>query len=243
MHNIFSDEIRHRRGLFQGSSLSPGLFNFFIDSLLVQLNQCEGGAKLSLDILITNLFFADDGVLIATSVENSQALLNNCSIWSISHGIQFAPKKCGSIIKNIRLPICLYLYDEPLEILEHYRYLGIIVDKAGINWRKSMNFRIDSARKKINWLCRSGMNIFKWRLNSCISLYKSFIRPTLEYGLALQLIPLDILQDMEEVQLFALRRIFCCPSNVSKTLLQVIPAVESMKFRNIRLNARYLEWK
>jgi hypothetical protein len=45
---------------------------------------------------------------------------------------------------------------------------------------------------------------------------------------------------MEEVQLFALRRIFCCPSNVSKTLLQVIPAVESMKFRNIRLNARYL---
>jgi hypothetical protein len=89
-------------------------------------------------------------------------------------------------------------------------------------------------------MCRAGMNIFKWRLNSCISVYKSFIRPSLEYGLALQIIPKDILIDLQKIQVLALRRIFCCPPTVSQDLLHVIPAVEPMSFRNMRLNARYI---
>ena len=163
-----------------------------------------------------------------------------CSEWSIEVGITFAPKKCGSIFKNIREPTILSLYDEPLEIIDSYKYLGIIVDKSGINWKKSMDIRVAAATKKINWMCRMGMNIFKWRLNSCISIYKSFIRPSLEYGLALQIIPGDILKELQKVQVLALRRIFCCPSNVSHILLHVIPAIESMEFRNTRLNGRYL---
>ena len=240
IHNLLSEEIKHKRGLFQGSSLSPGLFNFFIDSLLVKLRNYGKGSKFSVDIFINNLFFADDGVLTANSVEEAQDLLDICSDWSLQVGITFAPKKCGSIYKNIPNHTALFLYGVPLEAIDSYKYLGIIVDKNGINWRLTMDIRIKAATTKINWMCRAGMNIFKWRLNSCISVYKSFIRPSLEYGLALQMIPNDILNDIQKIQVLALRRIFCCPPTVSQDLLHVIPAVEPMSFRNMRLNARYI---
>ena len=240
--SVFSDPIEHKRGLFQGSSLSPGLFNFFIDSLLAKLRTYGKGAKFSIEIFINNLFFADDGVLTATNMSDSQDLLNICSDWSLEVGITFAPQKCGYISKNIATNSnnTLYLYGVPIAKVNKYKYLGIIMDKCGINWRLTMDIRIQAAITKINWMSRIGMNIFKWRLNSCISIYKSFIRPSLEYGLALQMIPCEIIADLQRVQILALRRIFCCPNKVSHDLLHVIPAIESMSFRNIRLNARYI---
>ena len=88
--NIVSEEgIRNLRGVPQGSSLSPIMFNFYIDGLIKNLHEIKGE-----DLPSSCLFFADDGNLHATNKEKIQELLDKCLIWSIDYGISFAPDKC-----------------------------------------------------------------------------------------------------------------------------------------------------
>jgi hypothetical protein len=84
-----SPGIPNLRGVPQGSSLSPTMFNFFINSLIVQLE-----AELKANGMDTNcLFFADDGNLHSPNPAIIQVLLNVCHKWSFENGMSFAADK------------------------------------------------------------------------------------------------------------------------------------------------------
>ena len=78
-----SRDIKCRRGLLQGSSLSPLLFNVYINILIVRLYKypklCNKGVETN------NLFFADDGALHGQSIRNTQMMLDECSAWGEIH--------------------------------------------------------------------------------------------------------------------------------------------------------------
>ena len=42
--------------------------------------------------------------------------------------------------------------------VQKYKYLGIIMDKCGINWRLTMDIRIQAAITKINWMSRISLS-------------------------------------------------------------------------------------
>jgi hypothetical protein len=237
---VESADINHLRGLFQGSSLSPGLFNFFINSLLVELSEHDSGIQVTPSIKINNLFFADDGSLITTNVVDAQSTLNICERWSHRAGIEFAPSKCAFFTKNINIAPKLLLYNVQLELVQNYRYLGLFVSPKGIDWIKSMENRIKNSISLLNWLCVRGMKVLDWRPASCFAVYKSFIRPKFETGLALQIIPAEVCLSLQKTQDYALRRIFCTNKHTSIALMHSIAAFETMSYRNERLNARFL---
>ena len=240
VQGIKSLGIANLRGLLQGSSLSPCLFNCFINSLSDKLNGLGGGISSKAGQPFNNLLFADDMVLSSTNKESAQRLLHVCSKWSTDHGIEFAPHKCGILRKKIDSDgTSLKIYGEDINEVEDYTYLGISIDKKGINWEKSMKKRIDGAINRIHWMSKKGMNAFGWRPIMSLNIYKSFIRPMMEYGLALQLVPKSILRQLQNVQNLALRRIASVNKSTSIAALHSIFGLESMAERNQLLNMKY----
>ncbi len=65
-----------------------------------------------------------------------------------------------------------------------------------------------------------------------VRLYKAFIRPTLEYGLQLEMINEKWIDRLERVQCTALRTIFSAPLNTSIDVLHRLTCLESMRLRN-----------
>ena len=95
-----SDKIRHLRGLPQGSSLSPILFNFFIDSFIRKIQK----ENLMMDFngfRTNNLFFADDGNIHSNEAEVVQNILDLASDWESEFGMKFSPSKC--LVLSLRI--------------------------------------------------------------------------------------------------------------------------------------------
>ena len=94
-----SERIQHLRGLPQGSSLSPILFNFFIDSFIRKIQK----ENLMMDfsgIKTNNLFFADDGNIHSNNVRPVQEILDLAYEWESDFGKKFSPSKCLVLSKQ-----------------------------------------------------------------------------------------------------------------------------------------------
>lgn len=235
-----SDGIDNTRGLLQGSSLSPILFNFFINDLIVELSTREDCKKVTTAGVRTNcLFFADDGNLHARSIQDMRALLAVCERWSIRVGMKFAPTKCVVTGKEEVLQDVFQLYGEPLPVVEQTAYLGILFDRKGIHWGATMQKRIRNARGTIMALGKLGFNGTGWPTAASAAVYKSFVRPQLEYGLALTLLKKSRIKKVQQVQNLAMRMITSAPRNTSTNAHHRLLQLETMEFRNQKLNVKF----
>src|SRR5579859_5038880 len=86
-----SPSIDRNCGLPPGSSFSPIIFDMFVDPLVDRLNQT------STDILPSCLFFADDGLLLAHSLQHARMMLNIAEKWAKENGMIYNVSKCGVI--------------------------------------------------------------------------------------------------------------------------------------------------
>ena len=57
-NGCYSTTFNITRGTRQGSKLSPYLFNIFINQLLLDLNDCDAGARIG-DMLYNSMAYAD----------------------------------------------------------------------------------------------------------------------------------------------------------------------------------------
>lgn len=168
--------IQRTSGLFQGSVLSPLLFNIFIDKLASTLSP---GPPTHLPKII---LFCDDVLLHATTRHHLQALLDTCSVWADAHGMTFGIHKCGTT-SNIDLK----LHGELIPKVTRYPYLGFTHTQSGIDFSSSALERIKKAHNILTSLKLSGTSSLPTWLK--LAMYKTFIRPTAEYGLPLACSP------------------------------------------------------
>jgi hypothetical protein len=235
-----SEPLLHTRGCLQGSSLSPTLFNHFINSLILLLNESE---KVSVcGVSLNNLFFADDCYLIAKNARTMKELLLVCERWSINVGMEFAPQKCvvlkeeDEIIEERNI---LKLYNTPLAAEVDFKYLGLWFNSKGCHWERIVKEKTDKARQLTNFFRTKGMSINGWRPASSVAVYKGFIRPLLEYGLGTFILPAPLLNKLQLLQNYALRCMMGTARATSTGALHRLTNVETMKCRNTILNARY----
>jgi hypothetical protein len=230
-----SSPIKNLRGLPQGSSLSPTLFNFFINILIELLQRTQVSNPLDSKCL----FFADDANLHAKNSQDMQTLLDVCDDWARSHGMQFAPDKCFVVANS---PMTLNLDNTPLSQVESTKYLGIFMASSGPDWTQMASVLALKAKNVTMALIRIGFNKKTWAPSAKIDVYKLFIRPLLEYGMQINLYDSRSTQLFEKTQQLALRIAYGVPWNTSKTALKRLSCLESVKSRNHLLNAKFL-WK
>ena len=127
-----SRKIAMGRGLLQGSLLSPILFNIFIDGLPKLLRRKHPGFPLGIS-KINSLLYADDIVLIATSQEQLQSMLDSCEQHSKEYEYKFSPSKCEVIAPTNVQASCLRIYGEELKQSPKFKYLGVPVTEMGID--------------------------------------------------------------------------------------------------------------
>jgi len=176
VENTRSEPIANHRGVPQGSSIAPTMFNFFINGLIEILEAMPRRENVPSNCL----FFADDGNLHSTSSEHVQNLLDVCHEWSTQHGMTFAAQKCLVLARN---PTQLTLGSTQLPQVECATYLGIPFKPNGPDWNQAAKKMSQKAQAIVMLLAKKGFNKNTWCPAVKIRVYKLFIRPLMEYGM------------------------------------------------------------
>jgi hypothetical protein len=188
-------------GVPQGSVLGPLLFLVFINDITNVVTNC----KIRLFADDTCLFIeVDNHEDAATQVNEDLAKIQD---WSNTWLVSFSPQKTRDMVitnKGPRDYPDLALDDQIIEKVTSHKHLGVTLSND-LGW-KSHVYNI--AKKAYN--CIGILRPLKMKLDrrSLETLYKSFIRPVLEYADILWHIPADnrhVLDILEKVQLEAAR--------------------------------------
>lgn len=193
-----SRDIRCRRGLLQGSSLSPILFNIYINSLIVRLEKMPHLETKG--VRTNNLFFADDGNLHAESPPVMQMMLNECSIWAVEYGMEFAAMKSAILTAYPDLPPTFKLQGGSIPKVDSVVYLGVESTPKGMCFNEKQKRRCGNMLSLARFLKAKGMNVSGWRPSCRIIAYKSFLRPMIEYGIPLMLKSDKMMETLERTQ-------------------------------------------
>ena len=146
-------------GTKQGGVLSPKIFTIYMDELIQRLRARGIGCHI-LDLFLACLLYADDMCLIAPTRSAMQQMLDICVEFCDEFCLAFNTKKSKVMIfgemkgKSITP---LTLYNQPLEFLSQWRYLGAtIVEGTTLtfsckqelsNFYRSLNCLLSAIRK------------------------------------------------------------------------------------------------
>lgn len=129
------------------------------------------------------LLYADDVCLIAHR-RDMPMLVRLCEEYSLQFDFQWSPTKCALVnYHSIRRPIKLYGVNVP--IVSSYDYLGIPFQASGIDSTTFLANRTQKARSTMSLFRRLGVHQYGFGLLLALQVYRVFVRPIMEYGLAL----------------------------------------------------------
>jgi hypothetical protein len=221
--DYLSQPMKHDAGIPQGSILSPLLYSIFIDNLARKLGP-EGDLQIN-GKDVTCLLYADDIVLVSHKPETMQRLLKICELHSYDNQYRFSPQKCRAFGEN-----SFSIYNTPIDGAESFKYLGFIFTQEGIDWAKHFERMVQKAERTASWFASLGFRFGIHTERTNLHLYKTFIRPALEFGLPLMpkggqgriLCKLDSFQHRV---LTALLQLPVTTSRVGVTILTRIPTI------------------
>lgn len=169
---LLSGPISRSRGLPQGSPLSPVIFNLFIDPLVAELNRANGSN------VPRCLFYADDGALLAPDLRAAKESLRIAERWARDQGMTYNVSKCG-VLSLCGDSVRLTLGDCQIPMVESYRYLGFPITRRGIDFLRLRDELAASTEGLLKCIVYDGA---EWSPSTRWAIYRTFVRPQMEYG-------------------------------------------------------------
>jgi hypothetical protein len=235
-------------GVLQGSILSPFLYSVYINTLPAALRSISMPSsrvfgtmpQRKYDALWINaLLYADDVVLIGTA-ETMPRLLKKAEEHSIASGYRWNPLK--SVVVNAPLytgrASPLKLYGSTLPSADSFVYLGLPFNTKG---HLDTSLLVQQNARSTLVAMRSGIQPLGFHSPSfsrltAARIYATFIRPKLEYGLAISTFLVKDLKVIEKAQDQCLRLCFGGHSKASTTVFKHMTGLPSILISKMPLS-------
>ena len=179
-NNVISDIFVQENGVPQGSVLSPTLFCIMINDILSS-TPVPRNLKYSL--------YADDCAIWHSSpyaqfsAGRIQLALDSVQLWASRWGFKFSVNKCVGVVFTLRrVPdLHLTLNNQPIQFKNSVKFLGLHFDSR-LNWKLHISNLLVRCHKKINVLKYLSGTSWGADRKSLLMVYKSLIRPHIDYG-------------------------------------------------------------
>ena len=167
-----------QRGLFQGSLLSPLLFDVFIDDLASLLDEDTDVQSR----LPRGLLFADDITAGSDCLSDLQVSATKMSAWALQNGMVFNLGKCGLVGAGPLDPEMILPGYGPIPVVDSYTYLGFPYESMGINFETHLTSVTTKAQRTLDICMR---NSLRWNAGIRLAFYRTFVRSQMDYGAGL----------------------------------------------------------
>lgn len=185
------------RGVPQGSSLSPCLFNLFMDKYIEGLKE-EMGREEQTDGKWEATLFADDVKLMAQDSQILQRLLRVSGEWAKRTDMVWSTSKCCVLTNDMTTSTQLVLAGDILKTTTKATYLGFKITNETVLAEESTS-RVGKARGKLHLLKTAGLHAATMESGKLLQICESFILSTATYGI--HLTPQDAALDEKWEQL------------------------------------------
>ena len=238
--NKKSDTLTFEKGIPQGSSLSPTLFNYAANSLLeTELPRC-----------VKMHSYADDFVMYIShrhehiARERLQTALDRINLKMQDLGLKLSEKKTEAMWMSITPPIWkLRINNQQVAWSKSVKYLGVMVD-CKLNFHEQSDYVKERALKRLTCLrvlsALSGVNS-----KILLTVYTGCIKPILEYGSQIIcMMPLGKQMHLQKVEHSALRLILRVPRWTAINALyhecHMLPFVERCEVNLVKLMVKII---
>ena len=176
--NNMSKPFDIRRGVRQGDTLSPNMFNSGLEQVFRRLNWQDKGININGEKL-SNLRFADDVALLSRSLNELQDMINELQEESEKIGLKANMEKTKIIINSHATKGSIKMRGEELQIVDEVVYLG-----QQITMKSSRSGEIQR-RISAGWIAFAKYRkILKSNIPICLKrkIYHGCIEPVITYG-------------------------------------------------------------
>jgi exonuclease III len=180
--DMLGSSINVSKGTRQGGLTSCFMFNLFYKDMIDELSCHTGGC--SIDDMKFNVFcYADDVLLVSTTVTGLQSLINCANVYVTNHGLSFNPGKTKCILTGsnpFTSDPSWYIGENVLETCNNIQYLGAYVGNKCNDTH--VECRISACRKSFYalqgaGLCKQGLDV-----KTAVHVFKSVCRSGLAYA-------------------------------------------------------------
>ena len=172
--------MKNNVGVRQGCIISPTLFNFYIEELIVRIRNSGYGVRVG-DKKLGCLAYADDLVLMAESKEEMEELLKIADNYGKEWNLKYSARKCKVMEVNSKEEGQWVLGNNILEVVDKYNYLGLEIYQDGVGGEKQRKISEEKARKMTGMIINSGLRSVN-RYEVGRSLWKAMAVPYCLYG-------------------------------------------------------------
>ncbi len=171
-------------GVHQGDSLSPTLFNLYINDLEEIFNSVDSSPAKYGSVTVGCLMYADDLVIMSENVkglQNSLTKLNEyCKKWKLSINTNkskimiVSKKKCSN-------PNKFMIDDKLLEDVHHYKYLGVNICSNG-SMQNTQDELVKKGLKTWFYVRNQLYSAKVWPLKVYLKSFDMIVKPLILYG-------------------------------------------------------------
>ena len=187
INGVTTDWFDVKNGLRQGCSLSPILFNLFINDFALSLKALGKGIKLQDDDKICILMYADDIVLLAENENDLQSMLNLLDNWCGVNCLKINPTKSQIVhFRPISMPKTTLKFicgANELQVVDRYVYLGLTL-KEFLDFNEMAKTVAKAASRALGLLIAKCKILGGMPFEVYSKLYDTLVWPVISYGAA-----------------------------------------------------------